>query len=88
MRQRWRVRTSVLETERNKEFPFKTEVAKKILICKRRRGRQRMFFTTRTSALRDRGEDRASFKTEAERKFLMCMRRICFLRPEVHVERF
>ncbi len=68
MRHRWRVRTTVLETEGNKEFSVKTEVERKFLMCKRRRGRQSMFFMTRTCALRDRGEDRASFQDRGREK--------------------
>jgi hypothetical protein len=68
LRQRWRVRTSGPETEGKKELPFKTEVERKFLMCKRRRGRQSMFFMTRTSALRDRGEDRASFQDRGREK--------------------
>ncbi len=78
MRHRWRVRTSLLETEGKKELHFKTELEIKFVMCKRRRGRQNMFYETQVESknkcARDEGEERP-FKTEVERKFLICKRR-------------
>jgi hypothetical protein len=69
LRQRWRERTTVLETEEKKERPFKTEVEKTFLMCKRRRGRQSVYSETQWRVrIRGEGEEGASFQDRVREK--------------------
>ncbi len=72
LRQRWRVRTSVLETKGKKELPFKTKIERKF--CARDEGEDRDCFLrqrcrVRSTVLETEGKKELPFKTKIERKF-------------------